>query len=280
MELLTGEKFQEIANIFIGSSFDFDWNPRIKIQIHKLKDIDKLNHFYDNPKILFCYSHNIYILQSKIKFFLNSFVLITHNSDQNILNNDSQIKLILNEPKLIKWYAQNINFQHPKLHFLPIGIANEQWNHGMDFKNFYNNLNINNIIKTKNIYFNFKLITNKQEREKCYNSLKNKIEFLSQINNMDNLKRMSEYKFCICPVGNGFDTHRFWEALYLKCVPIVINDDFINVIKNNTNLPLFIINSWDELDINNLPDYNSFNFDDSKKYLDFNYYKNLIENTS
>ena len=90
---------------------------------------------------------------------------------------------------------------------------------------------------------------------------------------------MSEYKFCICPIGNGLDTHRLWEALYLKCVPIVINDDFINVIKNNTNLPLFILNSWDDLDVNNLPDYNSFNFENSKKYLDYNYYKNLIENT-
>ena len=278
MEIITGEKIQEIAHTYMGTLSDFKWNPRIRTQTHKFQDIDKLHDNFNNQKIIFFYGHHLNNLINKIRFFRNPFILITHNSDQNILKNDYNVQLILNEPKLIKWYAQNIDFQHHKLQFLPIGIANEQWNHGISFKNYYlyNNININ---KTKNIFFNFSINTNKEKREKCYYSLQKKIEFLQNIDITDNFKRMSEYKFCICPIGNGLDTHRLWEALYLKCVPIVINDDFINVIKNNTNLPLFILNSWDDLDVNNLPDYNSFNFENSKKYLDYNYYKNLIENT-
>jgi hypothetical protein len=33
--------------------------------------------------------------------------------------------------------------------------------------------------------------------------------------------RLSEYKFWICPRGNGLDTHRAWEALYVGAVPII-----------------------------------------------------------
>ena len=32
---------------------------------------------------------------------------------------------------------------------------------------------------------------------------------------------MAEHKFVVAPRGNGWDTHRLWEALYLGCVPIV-----------------------------------------------------------
>ena len=30
----------------------------------------------------------------------------------------------------------------------------------------------------------------------------------------------AKYKFIFCPWGNGFDTHRIWEALYCGSIPI------------------------------------------------------------
>ena len=57
-------------------------------------------------------------------------------------------------------------------------------------------------------------------------------------------KTFCQYKFIICPVGNGLDTHRLWEALYLGCIaivqscsldhmmegfPVVIIEDFNNI---------------------------------------------------
>ena len=93
---------------------------------------------------------------------------------------------------------------------------------------------------------------------------------------MDNFKRLSDYEYCICPEGNGVDTHRFWEALYLKCVPIVIRNPLIDIIKNTTNLPMVILNSWQDLQVNELPSYDSFDFLNSANYLDFNFYKNII----
>lgn len=290
--IISGEKLQDIANVYLGIDNDFRNNPYINTQTNKHKNMLEINSYYNNPKIVFCYGHRINILAEKINYFTNDFILITHNSDQNIGNNDIYVNKIYNCIKLIKWYAQNLYFENNKLYLLPIGIANNQWEHGSNFHKFYNTLvnditnditnDINNnqlTKKAKSIYFFFEINTNKVKRTSCYNSIIKKLEFLNKISPYENFKRLSEYEYCICPEGNGVDTHRFWEALYLKCVPIVINSPFINIIKKNTNLPMIILNSWDELDINNLQDYNTFDFtnNESNKYLNLDYYIDNIK---
>jgi putative cell wall-binding protein len=42
------------------------------------------------------------------------------------------------------------------------------------------------------------------------------------------LRELSTYKFCLCIRGNGIDTHRFWESLYLGVVPVIINNNTTN----------------------------------------------------
>lgn len=279
MNIVSGEKLQDIANVYLGIDNDFINNPYINKQTNKHKNMLEITNNYNNPNIVFCYGHRIDLLADKIKYFTNDFILITHNSDKNIIDNDIYIKNIYNSNKLLKWYAQNVCFKHNKLFFLPIGIANNQWDHGSNFHKFYNTLtnDTEQIKKYKSIYFWFEINTNKEKRTNCYNSIINKIPFLNKLNTYDNFKRLSEYEFCICPEGNGTDTHRFWEALYLKCVPIVINSSFINIIKSNTNLPMIILNSWDELVINNLQEYNTFDFKICEKYLNLNYYLDNIK---
>jgi hypothetical protein len=281
--LISGEKLQEIADIYLGYSEDFRWNPYIDRQKHKHKNIGEITSLYDNPHIVFCYTHCIDMLADVIHFFQNEFVLITHNSDENIGENKrTAISQIVNSDKLVKWYTQNISIVQDKLRFLPIGIANQQWEHGANFRYFYENLYTPNEAayqkrkQEKSIYFFFEISTNKKKRQDCYDSLINKIPFLNKISPMDNFKRLCEYEYCICPEGNGIDTHRFWEALYLKCVPIVIRNPLIDIIKNTTNLPMVILNSWQDLKVNELPSYDSFDFLSSANYLNLNFYKNTM----
>jgi hypothetical protein len=281
INIVSGEKLQDIAHVYLAIDNDFNYNPYISIQTNKHKNMSDINSNYDNPKIVFCYSHRIIILAEKINYFMNDFILITHNSDYNIINDDINVRNIYNSNKLIKWYAQNLCFDHSKVFLLPIGIANNQWEHGSNFHKFYNTLSNDTRLtkKEKSIYFVFDINTNRDKRTSCYNSIIKKLPFLNIISTYDNFKRLSEYEFCICPEGNGVDTHRFWEALYLKCVPIVINSPFINIIKKNTNLPMIILNSWDDLDIDNLQEYNTFDFTnyESNKYLNLDYYLDTIK---
>ena len=33
----------------------------------------------------------------------------------------------------------------------------------------------------------------------------------------------NKYKFILCPLGNGVDSHRIWETLYSGSIPIVLD---------------------------------------------------------
>ena len=277
MNIITGEKIQQLCDIYIGSEEDLYFNPIIKNIKNKHLYIDKINDNFNNPTILFCYSHNINYLSKIIHFFENNFILVTHNSDKEIFES-SEILHILNCNKLIKWFAQNLLYNHPKLHFLPIGIANSMWPHG-NLSLFNDIFFINNLhIKNKKVYFNFSINTNYSKRNICYEKLINKIEWLPNTDIKENLNRLKLYEFCICPEGNGCDTHRLWECLYLKVVPIVIKSDFTNMLLNYC-VPLVVIDNWDLLDINKLV-YEDYNFSNDLfiKILNFtpNYITDLI----
>ena len=47
-----------------------------------------------------------------------------------------------------------------------------------------------------------------------------------------------------CPRGNGFDTHRIWESLYLGALPVMTKTDFLPVF---TRWPIFVVDSWESL---------------------------------
>lgn len=248
-KIVSGEKIQKLCDIYLGNHHNFNCNPLIAIETKKHIDINSITSTYNNPKLIFCYSHNIKFFSNIIHHFKNNFILITHNSDENIINSDYVMK-ILECPNLIRWFSQNICLIHYKLHFLPIGIANSQWAHGRITHLLENNI-LNYNKKNKNIYFNFTIETNIKIRKNCYELLKDYLEWLPTESPENNIKRLSEYKFCICPEGNGVDTHRLWECLYLKVVPIVINSPFTKILLANY-VPLVVLNNWSELKQKNL----------------------------
>jgi hypothetical protein len=272
-KLISGEKIQDIADIFLGIPQDFT-NPFFQKskKIQDITNIGKNEEDYDNPYKIFCFTHRINILSQKIKYFKNPFVLITHNSDDDIIDTPD-IKNILNNDKLVRWFSQNLCIEHYKLYFLPIGIANLEWKHGKDFYNFYNENNKNK--DNNDIYMCFNINTNIKKRKLCYDILSKKIQFLPQIDSIKNLERLNQYKYCICPDGNGIDTHRFWESLYLKIIPIVLRNPLNTILEKYTDIPMIILESWDDFNINNIKDNKIYNFD--SKYLDMNFYKNSIE---
>ena len=253
--IMTGENFQKKTKLYVGYNTDFFYsNPNtINDNVQKLV-LSFINHYFDNPDIIFFQAHCIKELSDKINFFKNNFILVSGNSDENIYNNEYYLNL-LNNSKIIKWYAQNNCINHPKMFSLPIGIANKQWEHGNidEFVKIVNNLPE----KINNIYFNFQIQTNYNKRIVCYEEFKNYLPFLDTIDANDNFKRLATYKFCICPEGNGFDSHRIWECYYLKVVPIVLNNDFIQLIKKQYNIPMIILEEWKDL-INIPLNYDNF----------------------
>ena len=56
----------------------------------------------------------------------------------------------------------------------------------------------------------------------------------------------SDYKFVICPRGNGIDTHRFWETLYRGSIPIVENSDWAKYFQSH-GIPMLVVSDFEEL---------------------------------
>ena len=268
--MITGEKLQQMADLYLGFEEDFNYNPVIRNQPDKWFRIDFIKEeLFDNPKILFCYTHRISDFVKLLPFLKNRFVLITHNSDDNIIEGSPVYETVLSSALLIRWFAQNVCMCHEKLEILPIGVANAQWNHGI------NSFLEDNIVteKTEKIYFNFSLHTNYSKRKACYDAYIDKIQFLQNIEPRDYHSALAKYEFCICPEGNGADTHRLWECFNVNTIPIVIKNEFIDIIRKKTNLPMVVLNSWDELDVEKL-NYNEYQIDQTM--LDVNYYINQI----
>lgn len=169
--------------------------------------------------------------------------LISHNSDAAINKN---FKRYLDE-FIIKWFAQNIEEKFSeKLVFIPIGLENRWYfKNGRisHFKNISNKKNSKEFL----IHSSFSVETH-PERIKTYESLiNNNLILFNNIKNIDNyLDILSKSFFNICPRGNGWDTHRIWESLIFNTIPVVKNDKFTTVLKDN-NIPMLIVENWDEL---------------------------------
>jgi hypothetical protein len=235
---VTGERIQSIADIYLGTADDFIFNPLIMEQTDKHQLIHEITEAFDNPPILFLYPHRLELFVERLHHFLNPFVLITHNSDYNLIEDDPMIKRVFLSPLLKCWWGQNLCFVHPKMRPLPIGIANSMWEHGN--LEYYRNINLE---KTEDVYFNFNIATNPKKREACFQAISRPM--LPMVSVKENVARLAKYRRCICPEGNGVDTHRLWEAMYLKCYPIVLETPFIKTLVHYMEgLPIIIVKSW------------------------------------
>lgn len=70
------------------------------------------------------------------------------------------------------------------------------------------------------------------------------IKFLNFSDPYSTWLQHSNFAFEICPHGNGIDTHRTWEALMLKTIPIVKTSSLDPLYED---LPVVIVSSWSEL---------------------------------
>jgi len=238
MDFIVGEKFYNVSDFIYSSNIIED----------RSEDYNKLINTFNinNLKLVnIIYLHTMYKNQffNIIKNLPNKFIIVTHNSDININNVDNL------PDNVIKWYSQNVNVIDDRLESLPIGLENSRWFPHIQKQNkILNKLNIEKNIYNL-IYMNHNINTNMKERSEVYNILKNKNFVTTQMssngNNYENyIDNVYNHKFVICPEGNGIDTHRKWETLYLNSIPIekrIINSSFYE------DLPICLVDDWEEI---------------------------------
>lgn len=238
IDFITGEKFYDIAD-FIYSSDSIE---------HGHEDYNKLNNTFDINKlndINIVYLHTMYKEQffRKIKNTDKKFIIITHNSDLDIKSVDDL------PSNVIKWFAQNVDVVDERVESIPIGLENEKW-----FRHLKKKECIQEKLKEEKnfknlLYMNHNVNTNKSERFEPYKILSSKkwVTAIMGVNGQNfngYLDSIYNHKFIVSPRGNGIDTHRKWEALYLNTIPIEkrnINNTFYE------DLPICFIDSWEQV---------------------------------
>jgi hypothetical protein len=171
--------------------------------------------------------------------------IITHNSDFST----SQVLELNNNKEIFEnsdyiWFAQNVDTEHPRIFSLPIGLENSEWfpeiNKIQTMLDICDNFDG---IKTYACVAEFNPRTHPKRLEvfQYYNQMAwcltnptiNGLSFESYIENM------ARSHFCVCPRGNGIDTHRIWEAMYCGCIPIV--ERCLNIEFYEHHLPIFVV---------------------------------------
>jgi hypothetical protein len=106
------------------------------------------------------------------------------------------------------------------------------------------------IDKTNLVYLNFSINTHPQVRNYVFNKFHNEpwVKVGVPVPTIEGRKKylqeIKSSKFVLCPRGNGIDTHRIWESLYMGSIPIVIYE---NAHELFTDLPILFIKDWNEI---------------------------------
>lgn len=150
------------------------------------------------------------------------------------------------------WFS--VNSQSSRVHGLPLGITNNT--NESDLHRIYGNVDVMVEVAQqprdiKNlVYMNFSRDTYPTERipvwdlfaskpwvtvEQHVPTLEGRHQYLTSIRN---------HSFTLCPRGNGVDTHRLWETLYMGSIPIV-REDITH--RDWTDLPILFVKDWAEV---------------------------------
>ena len=219
-------------------------------------------------------------------------ILISGHSDYDVSINELDI---LNNNYLKIWFCENLNINHSKLYSIPIGIPNkdEDWVPYKEHPNYYKIIGntdlLYNISKTskkiKNlVYMNFSIITYSLERQLVFDLYNNK-NWVTLNNNDITEKGYNNYldeiyshKFVFAPRGNGIDTHRIWESLYLRSIPIV--KKCIGM-EQFYDLPILFVDDWNNIteDFLNEKYHEIINKEYPLEKLKIDYWLNLIKNS-
>jgi len=210
-------------------------------------------------------------------------------------SDDTVSKLMISVAKIrgySKVFGINLNPIMSNTFSLPLGLTNDT-----DESPLHRIFGNSNMIQTaimeeerpakfsSNIYANFTIETNSEERLRLSRILQSlnipiRNPSMTHEGRLDYLRSLRTANYVVCPEGNGVDTHRLWETLYVGGTPIVKRNPLINSLVEA--LPVLLVNNWEELhDLANLQDsWNELQAKNhSSDFLRFSYWESILLKT-
>jgi hypothetical protein len=224
--------------------------------------MEKIN-TYNKPNLIqyyktdFLFNDGIWRNKLLERYQMNSDILVNGHSDFEINNKMAYVITLKKRPNFI--YSINSNSSSKNTLGLPLGITNDC--DDSPIHKILGNLEMMREVyleKSKDTFRkNLVLLninkTTHPERSYVFDKFSKEsyvtvsLPDVSMEGRKKYLIDIASHDFVLCPRGNGIDTHRLWETLYMERIPIVIYTD---AHASFIGLPILFINSWDELNEN------------------------------
>ena len=284
-EIITGERIMTLTDVILTAPHKIKYHrimtpnmpPMIDLTQYHRNGTTKIHQ--DLFKLLdekyFC----IFIYGDLLRFVSNyiapylekKHILVVHNSDELI---DHTYDHLFNNPNILHMFCQNAVTFHPKVTGIPIGLANPMFAHGNLPAFFKQTLTV---VKNKTIY-DQRIANTNESRGELFEILKSrsgdKINPNCKVSFEVYIDELKNSRFVVCPRGNGIDTHRLWETIYLGSIPVITPNEFHRAIFSNT---CYVLRNWRDLLHFDPSDGMQHNIKSSEGSYTIPYFKNGIE---
>ena len=161
------------------------------------------------------------------------YIVITHNATDTVI--DASYAALIDEPNILRWYAQNAAIEHPKLIPLPAGLENMSLHHEGE-TSFFDALRSANL--KGGAFKKFRIVS---------------FEALEENPMMDNAQagpgmreKVNGYAMLAALSLGESDSKEIWQAMYLGALPIVKRSHLMEYYRS-LGLPIWIVDSWGEV---------------------------------
>jgi hypothetical protein len=144
-----------------------------------------------------------------------------------------------------KVFSNNLVGSSKRIFPLPLGLERQTYRSAGNLKDFKKIPNAHPRTRPINflIAWNDDTNSNRKQVRDIFRKSSRTINFKRRLNAKSVHKLMRKTLFVPSPAGNGLDCHRTWEALYLGCVPVVLEADFCG----DSTWPVLVVKNWRDL---------------------------------
>jgi hypothetical protein len=164
----------------------------------------------------------------------------------------------------------------------PKGLKKLPQNNILDTINLdYTNFKKNKLIASSFSY-RYKHLTEQIEQRQALVDFIETVDYIDtfEVDPKDYYQKLSEYKFFICPIGQGIQTPKLQECLLVNTIPVVLNHCVYGDLQE-WGLPLLVVNSWSEITKELLEnyynnEYQKINWTDVRKLFHSDYFEEVF----
>jgi hypothetical protein len=194
---------------------------------------------------IYCKVDHLVGLFDTVRKVRNRVVLVSSESDRPITTEF----LGRCPPQIGHWFSTNIDVEDGRLEALPLGLSNSYCDITLrasliaeESREFTDRSNW--------LYVNFRTSSHPAVRGPIMDYFRSirSVDWITlqegHLSLEDYLAELTSHRFVLCPPGNGTDTHRLWEALYSRTIPVALDRPAMAAFRD---LPILFVENFRNL---------------------------------